>query len=436
MQKSIPEFKTSLDRRLISRQGGTLHLLVDVQAPAMPQPSEDERPPLDLALVIDASGSMNGCPLDSAKTAAVGVIQSLGDRDRVTIVTFASDIIHHVSSLPVVDGGRQRALEEVNDIKTRGCTNLHGGWKAGVRVLDDHRRNGAQTRIVILSDGFANRGVIDPEQLGLEAAAARTKGIYTTSVGIGGRYNATQLLALCENGGGNLHHAARDEEIVEVIRDELDQILSTVAEGMELRLELTGGVTATTMGPFPIRPAPGGATISVGGFVSGGRRRVPIRLTCPMARAGCRLDLQIVPTWRTPGDSAMTTGTPFEVSLLYAAAEEVATDLPDPDVVQAIARIWVNDLISRATAIVEENDRDAGIEFLKSEEQAFHDYVRDLPEGQDLKWDLRRYLLRLERPMSRRLLKEVRCHQYKKILMAKDSRRDLKFDMGDLESMD
>lgn len=217
-------FTARLDRRLLSRRGGVRHLLVDVTAPEAPRPADAERPPLDLALVIDASGSMQGEPLEAAKRAAAGVVEALGPRDRITVTSFADDVIRHVDSLSAADGGRARALKAIATLETRGCTDLAGGWSDGVQALDRARRDGAQRRVVILSDGHANVGETDPETLGLEAAAARDRGVVTTAVGIGDGYSTTQLAALCENGGGNLHHAARAEEIIEVVCGELGEI--------------------------------------------------------------------------------------------------------------------------------------------------------------------------------------------------------------------
>jgi hypothetical protein len=68
-----PKFAVKMDRRLLTEHDGARHLLVDVKAPQIEPTGADERPPLDLALVIDASGSMDGEPLDAAPSVPAGL---------------------------------------------------------------------------------------------------------------------------------------------------------------------------------------------------------------------------------------------------------------------------------------------------------------------------------------------------------------------------
>ena len=431
-----PAFEARLDRRLLTERGGVRHLLVDVKAPEIERPAEGDRPPLDLALVIDASGSMNGPPLAAAKAAASGVVEALGPRDRITVVSFADDMVEHVATQSVADGGRDRALEEIAKIETRGCTDLHGGWRTGIHILEKDELPGTQRRLVILSDGHANRGVVDPEQLGLEAAAARDRGIYTTSVGIGDGYSTTQLLALCEHGGGTLHHAARPQEIIEVVLGELGQILATVAEGVRLRLETPTGVTAAAVGPFPTRDEPGGLSVEVGTLLSGASRRIPIRLHCPAATSGDRLTLLVTPAWRSPGEQADHAHATIDVDLLYAPVEEVATELPDPRICLEIGRAWQRDLINRATAMVEEGNREGAMSFVDEARGDLADYLRDLPGGARVLAGLDHFRRRLERPLSPGLAKEVLCCMQHESINIDDLRHRAEFCMEDIDRWD
>jgi len=430
-----PEFEARLDRRLLTDRGGVRHLLVDVTAPEIAPPEGDDRPPLHLALVIDASGSMAGPPLEAAQAAARGVVEALGPDDRITVVSFADEVITHVAGESASDGGRDKALHEIGLITPRGCTDLCGGWRTGVEHLVGLDLPGAQRRAVILSDGHANRGVTDPEQLGLEAAAARDRGVYTTSVGIGDGYSTTQLLALCENGGGHLHHAARPQEIIEVVLGELGQILTTVAEGVRLRLDLPSGVTAAAVGPFPTHDGAGGQVVDVGTFISGARRRIPIRLHCPPAAVGDRLTVLVTPTWRAPGDEAEQTGATLDVGLLYAPVDEVATERPDTAACLEIGRAWQRELIDRATAMVEEGDREGARSFLDEARGDFADYLRDLPGGEEVLAGLDHFRHRLQRSFSQGLAKEVRCCLRQDSTLVSDLRWSASFCMEDIDKM-
>ena len=140
------------------------HLLARITPPE--QEPSDDAPPLDLALVLDASGSMHGEPIDAAKQAAAMLADELDPSTRLTLVSFADDVVIHADRVPLDEGGRA-----VASVHCRGTTDLHGGWRTGCTLLADVEDDlsARQRQVVVLSDGCANRGVVEPEQLALEA---------------------------------------------------------------------------------------------------------------------------------------------------------------------------------------------------------------------------------------------------------------------------
>ena len=147
------------------------HVLVRLVAPAKPADlGETPRAPLDLALVIDRSSSMSGRPIEAALESAVRIVQGLRPDDRVTIVAF-DDRIEVVQSLVEVTD-REALAQRIKSIDARGSTNLFGGWEEGVKQLAPFTRKDRIARVILLSDGQANQGLVNEQEIFAQVAKA------------------------------------------------------------------------------------------------------------------------------------------------------------------------------------------------------------------------------------------------------------------------
>ena len=188
-----------VDRSLVWKRGNSVrYLLAEVQAPAASVDRSGQPAALNLALVIDASGSMEGAPLAAAKQAAAGVVRQLSERDRVSLVSFDTTVTTHVEAVPVTAEGKTQALAAIAAVESGASTNLSAGWLAGATCVA-HAMEGdpaGQHRVIVLSDGWANDGLTDPGVLARHAAALSQRGLYSSSVGIGDDYSTAQLRAM------------------------------------------------------------------------------------------------------------------------------------------------------------------------------------------------------------------------------------------------
>jgi Mg-chelatase subunit ChlD len=97
-------------------------LLIEVTGRNQNDGSQTERPPLNLALVIDRSGSMGGGRLHAVIEAARGIVGQLGKKDRLSVIAFDDNVSVLFEGLKQNEAGRQKALAEISRLRTRGCS--------------------------------------------------------------------------------------------------------------------------------------------------------------------------------------------------------------------------------------------------------------------------------------------------------------------------
>ncbi len=284
-------FRLRFDSTHCPTSGGRVHLICEL-APPSSRPAS-ERQPLDLHLVLDVSGSMAGEKLAAVQQACAGILARLREGDRVSVVTFASDVrVHahgvHAGSVEV------RALEqELRGLVTRGNTNLSGGWLTGVELASSARASGRRTAVVLLSDGMANDGVVSPPQLAEMARRSAEQGISTTCIGVGSDYSTEQLGAIAEGSGGRFHHANTESEIQQVLLGELDELSAVYLERVELALDAPADFVVQPLGGTTGRVVGGQQLVQLGALYSGVARKVVIALDVPPRMEGSAQSLHV-----------------------------------------------------------------------------------------------------------------------------------------------
>ncbi|MFC4640203.1 vWA domain-containing protein [Deinococcus hohokamensis] len=219
---------------LIASQTTQLTLLIRVH-PAPTASQVTQRPVLNLAFVIDRSGSMSGEPLEMAKQAAIAAVRQMRADDRVSVVAFGSAVEVVVPSQPV--GSRDGVVRAIETIGTSGMTNLHGGWLEGATQVAQHLTPGALNRVILLSDGQTNEGITDPHEIARHVRGLTERGISTTAIGLGSHYDEELLLAIANAGNGNFEHVEDASRLPTFFEEELQGLTRTTGRMVSLGLE-------------------------------------------------------------------------------------------------------------------------------------------------------------------------------------------------------
>lgn len=225
------------------------HVLVRLVAPAQPTDAvQTPRAPLDLALVIDRSSSMSGRPIAAALESAVRIVKGLREDDRVTVVAF-DDRIEVIQALtPVTD--REALVSRIRSIDARGSTNLFGGWEEGVKQLAPFTRKDRIARVILLSDGQANQGLLNEPEIFAQVAKAAGAGVTTSTVGLGHGFNESLMTGMANAGEGIANFGQTADDLDEAFEEQfaiisnsyLRQVKVSVQGGSDVQVRLVGEI--------------------------------------------------------------------------------------------------------------------------------------------------------------------------------------------------
>jgi len=214
---------------------GDNHLVrVGVQAEVV---ADGERPPVSLTFVIDTSGSMDRDDrLGLVKDSLEVLVDELNDDDTVAIVIYADGAGVVLEPTEVRDS--RRIYDAIDDLRSGGSTNLESGLREGYEMARRAFREDGINRVIIASDGVANAGITDVNELGRIIRADADAGIQLVTVGYGmGNFNDVTMEQLADNGDGFYAYVDTIDEAERLFEDELTSTLVTAAIDAKIQVE-------------------------------------------------------------------------------------------------------------------------------------------------------------------------------------------------------
>jgi len=177
---------------------------------------------------------MGGEKIRLAKQAVQTAIALLRPTDRFAIVAYDDQVELVVPATGATAEAKRHAARALAEVDARGSTNLGEGWLRGceqVATIEDERY---VSRVLLLTDGLANEGIVDPEELRRHAGALRARGVMTTTIGLGEGFNEELLRSMSLAGGGNFYFVERASQILDTMTSELQETLDVVARKVAL----------------------------------------------------------------------------------------------------------------------------------------------------------------------------------------------------------
>jgi Ca-activated chloride channel homolog len=198
------------------------------------------RLPVNVAIVLDRSGSMAGEKLHRAKEAAIAAIDRLGGKDIISVVAYDDTIRVLVPATRVSE--RARIYAAIRALSPGNTTALFAGVSRGAREVRKFLSEEQVNRVILLSDGLANVGPSSPQALGALGASLIKEGISVTTLGLGLDYNEDLMVALASRSDGNHTFVENAADLARIFNYEFGDILSVVARDVEITITCPVGV--------------------------------------------------------------------------------------------------------------------------------------------------------------------------------------------------
>ena len=376
--------RTSFDRHLIWERGDSVrYLVVELTAPRL-EADTSSKSKLNLALVIDASASMAGAPLEAAKEAAAGLVRCLPDDDYLSVISFSSDVRVEIESVAMSKENKERAIAAIKALETRLNTNLSAGWLKGAEAVAETARalDTSHNHVIVLSDGYANEGMCMASELARHAQQLRKRNIITSCVGIGDNYSPEQVQALADYGGGQLHDAQYPGEIIEVVNGELNEIQNCVVKDIEVHVKFSRGVEIECISNYPTSMAAHECTASLGMLISEGNRDVIFKVRTPSGMQDDDLVFDTTCSWVRTGQTKRTFSMQEIDRLTFARSEEVLSQARNIELSMRVARVWQAAIVRHAIELNRQADLRGLERYLAEQEHYFSRYCNDLPAAE------------------------------------------------------
>lgn len=201
-----------------------------------------ERPPLNLVLLLDVSGSMNAPnKLPLLQQSFRLLIDQLNARDRVAIVVYAGAAGTVLEPTP--GNEHARILAALDSLRPGGSTAGAEGLRQAYALAEQNFNRNAVNRVIIATDGDFNVGINDPQQLQDFVSRKRETGVYLSVFGFGGgNYNDALMQRLAQNGNGVAAYIDTLNEARRVLRDEMASNMFSIANDVKIQVEFNPAV--------------------------------------------------------------------------------------------------------------------------------------------------------------------------------------------------
>ncbi|MEM7304141.1 MAG: VWA domain-containing protein [Pseudomonadota bacterium] len=253
---------------------------IDVTGASIANP---QRLPLNLAVVLDRSGSMSGAKIEQARQAALLLVDQLQSKDIFSLVVYDNDVKVLVPAQPVKNKAWIR--RQIQSIRHGGSTALYGGVEEGGHQIREYLDEAKINRVILLSDGKANVGPKSPGDLAHLGHRLQRDGIRVTTVGLGDDYHEDVMVSLAEASAANYYYVQDVEALPSIFEEELGYLQSVIARNIKIIIQLPDGVTPVEVVGYPdVDFQTNRAEVMLSEYYASQQRNILVRCRVPETR--------------------------------------------------------------------------------------------------------------------------------------------------------
>lgn len=320
--------------------------------------SEVKRKQLNLVLVIDRSGSMGDeNKLQQVKNAAASIIENMNATDRLAIVIYDDNVQTLIPSSPVENKTRLR--EMIYSLSPGGSTNLCGGLQQGFAEAGKHFNRNYVNRIILLSDGLANAGITDPNQISAEGKRIRENFISVSTMGVGIDYNENLMANLADVSGGNYYYVSNEVNMAEIFRKEWNLMQNLIGTNAKASFQLAEGIDVVDVAGFQWERKGSTVTIQIPDIYSGENKRILVELRAPAnATKLVQLGKGEFTFTEVTGDKAKPVQMAFSPSIRVVEDQNLVAKNYSRDVQTKVSQVAASKRMQEAYQLIESGDRE------------------------------------------------------------------------------
>lgn len=328
------------------------------------------RSPVNVALVIDRSGSMAGEKLFQAKQAARKLVEQLGDQDRIAVIHFGSDVKTFKGGR-ATPATREQLLSYIDQIEDEGGTNIGDGLDAGKVQLLMANGEYKVNRIILMSDGEPTEGATAPGDLIQVARQIHAQGVTLSAIGLGTDFNEDLMQALAENGSGAYAYLRDGSQLATIFQKDLQQASTTIAREVNLKLELPEGVELGDVLGYHAQQSGRTVTIPMSDFSAGQVERVVVRLNVRAGQAGKAMDVTGIKLQYEDLLKGGTAGAQAQLSAMVTDRSEEIAKHQDKQATVYAARAQSAANMNQAAELLRKGDKGGAKKLLLDNEMIF-----------------------------------------------------------------